>query len=514
VENKTVINIKFRYIAIAAYLYVVIPIMIYFLTWLRPYIGIPMAVILSIGLYVLIKSDYICNRDDIALPRVTLILVFFVFLIWVWLSGQGGFFYQTWDNHSRNAIFRDMIDFDWPVIYPETGNALVYYMMYWIVPALFGKIFGWLVGNISLALWTFLGTIISYLLIVYICKCFTVSRLWLVCIIFITWSGLNILGMVFSTTFGLTQNEMFTFGRLNIGSMEGWLDGVRNGFDSSYLFRSNFDALSQIYNQTVIIWLLVPLVLENRKVRNLAFIGLCMLIYAPIPFIGFLPILLAIAIPWYYRKYKSKSYNEIIKQTLSIPNISAVFTIFIVAVFLFKSNVQTGNIGLFVPIQAFDIVRILTLILFYFMEFGLICIFIYPMYKKDVLFYVAIMTLVIIPIFKVGTGRDLCMNASLPALFLLMIMTINYCKDKNVKVMTPRMICISLALIIAAMSPIFDICKRIEIINLTNRFPIVADRTKTLSNKNIGDYCPDTYLENYLVPNPKSKAFYKYLAKE
>lgn len=506
-------NIKFKNIAISAYVYIILPIIIFFLTWLKWYIGIPMAIILVFGLLVLLKKDYFNNTADISLSIKHLIGISVAILIWTWLSGQGGFFFQTGDNHWRNAIFRDLINFEWPVIYPETGNALVYYIMHWIVPALFGKLFGWTGGNIALFIWTYLGIMIAYLLIIYVTKATSIKKMWLICMIFIFWSGLNVIGLAISDTLGITVTK---FG---LGSAEGWLDYTRNGFDCSYLYRNNFDFLSQVFNQTVVPWIAVPLILENKKIRNFAFIGLSVLPYAPIPFIGFIPIFLVLALPSYVNWIKSKNFKFIFEETFSIPNIVAALTILVVFMFYFRCNVaySTGaggkSFGLFVPIEAFDIQRIFTLILFYILEFGIVAFLIYPMYKKDKLFWAVIFLLIITPLFRIGTGRDFCMNASLAPLFIFMIMTINFLfKENEKKIVSIRRNLLIVVLSIAILSPLGDITLRFHIINNTKQFPIILDDIKTLSNKQLLDEKFGSF-ENFLSPKPESKFFYKYLAK-
>ena len=503
-NKKRTINIPFRYLALAAYLYIITPILIFFVTWLRWTVGVPMAAVLALGFIVLFRTDYLKNKNELSLPVGTLVLIAFAFLLWVWLSGQGGFFYQTWDHHGRNAVFRDLIQYRWPVIYPETGNALVYYLLHWIVPALFGKAFGWLAGNIALALWTYLGVMISFLLIVYLCRGYQRRQLWIVCAVFIAWSGLNVLGMLVSQSLQIcTSGFLFD---------EGWLDFTRNGFDCSYLYRSNFDALSQVFNQAVVPWITVPLLLENRKVRNFAFIGLYVLPYAPIPFIGFLPFFFVMAFPWYRGELHRRNYRGILTETFSIPNCTAAVTIFVTFFFYFRCNLAGGTIGLFVPPEAFDIPRVLTLLLFYFIEFGAVAFLIYPNYKRDALFYTVLISLIVIPLFRIGNGRDFCMNASFAALFTLMIFTAQALLDHPRPWL--RLFALVAALTLAAATPAANIARRTANMIIDRSFPVVADRVKTFGDKNIGDECPDTDLENFLVPDPETKLFYQYFAKK
>lgn len=60
-------------------------------------------------------------------------------LLWGYLGGQTGFFYQNSDWGYRNAIYRDLITNSWPVYYPQKDTALVYYIGHWLVPAALTK---------------------------------------------------------------------------------------------------------------------------------------------------------------------------------------------------------------------------------------------------------------------------------------------------------------------------------------------------------------------------------------
>jgi len=64
----------------------------------------------------------------------------------------------------RNAMFRDIVTYEWPVIYQKNG-AVVYYTDYWLVPALIGKIAGYTIGQVTLLLWGALGLTLTALLL-------------------------------------------------------------------------------------------------------------------------------------------------------------------------------------------------------------------------------------------------------------------------------------------------------------------------------------------------------------
>ena len=270
------------------------------------------------------------------------------------------------------------------------------------------------------------------------------------------------------------------------------------------------DALSQVYNQVIAVWVAVPLFLEKKKIENLAFLGLCVFPFAPIPFVGIFIIFSLYSISLMQSDIKKKNFLWI-KEIFSIQNICAAITILPIFSMFYAMNTATvmnSSSILFVPLKAYDIPRVLTLLLFYFIEFGLFSILIYPMYKKDSLYWIIIVSLIIIPVFKIGGGRDFCMNASLPALYMLMIYVINYLMKLEWNVDNKsKIICCSITFTLAFLSPTSDVMLDISWIRTSETFPIVLDDIQTLSDKPLMEY------ENFLIDTPENTFFYKYISR-
>ena len=228
-------KIEIRKLVLLSYLYMLIPIGLFFLGWLKPVIGILCMLFLSAGFIVFFWQDYKEDRESYYLSYLQIGICIAGIGLFVWLSGAGGFFVQTGDNQGRNAVFRDLIDYSWPVRYTEGNDmSLVYYFTHWLVPALGAKCLGlktgWLTGNILLLLWDFAGIVLSALLIIHLTKAYkSVSKTVMVIGFIALWSGMNYVGHAFSTSLG------FSSGPFNLSSNEGWLDYWRNGFDCSYL---------------------------------------------------------------------------------------------------------------------------------------------------------------------------------------------------------------------------------------------------------------------------------------
>ncbi|MCI1583266.1 MAG: hypothetical protein LKH84_08210 [Clostridium beijerinckii] len=501
------------------YLYILVPIMIFFVTWLKNYIGIPMLVILSYGFYKLYKDNYKYEKKymEISYKKI-LVLILFVFFI-TYLSGQGGFYFQYNDNNWRNAVYHDLIDYKWPVIYENTtGNSLVYYIMYWIFPAFISKVFvnfsnGFIIARIILFIWTFIGIMLVMLLLLNYLKAEKKKAFYIVLFVFLGWSGINIIGSIIYNTLGLSDFALNTY--------LWWTNFIVDNQPYSYMYRSNFDQLASVYNQTIVPWMIVILIMENRRIKNFAFLGLCALPYAPLPFLGIFMFMVAIAIPYYYKNcYEENKYKEAIKETLSIPNICSICTIFIVFFFYFRCNVAysegVGAVknGFYVPLKEYTPFRIITLMLFYILSFGIYMFIIRQDYKKDYLFKVFAILLIIIPFFRIGNLAEFCWNVSAPIYFLVMMYVIKYMikKIEIDKMINYNVVMLIVCLSLAYLNPISQVAFGAKIAIKEKTVLLMTDNVKTFSDKQVFDKNVE-FTYNFVCPEPKEKFFYKYLAK-
>ncbi len=142
-------------------LYLVLPFIIFCMGWLRLSIAIPVTALTLWALWQLFNHLPITSYQSPTSNLHFFLPAFLLTGLWVLLSGVGGYTFQNWDHHWRNAVLHDLITYDWPVIYssPERGpiTMLVYYVGYWLPAAFIGKAFGWQAANFTLFLWTWLG---------------------------------------------------------------------------------------------------------------------------------------------------------------------------------------------------------------------------------------------------------------------------------------------------------------------------------------------------------------------
>lgn len=499
-------KLPFKYVVIMAMVYMILPISIFLVTWTKLYIGLPFTILLVFAAYRFYAKTYKESEDTVVFSNMHLILISVFLALWAWTTGIGNFFVNAYDHVWRTAMFRDLINYDWPVIYPETGNAFVYYLCYWMVPALFGKAFGWTAGNVALLAWTYIGVLIVYFILLHVCNITSSKGLWCAALLLFGWSGINIVAAIIVQILNL---NLYEFG---LGNFISWCDKMFNGYSFNFYYRSNQDALMEIYNQTTPLWITTLLAYDNRKrIENYAFIGMCLFPFAPIPFIGILVLFVAFFI---HELMSNKNIKKDFARVFSIQNVLAIISIAVVFLLFFSCNSTTQGDGggglMLLPFELFDKQRVFMLIAFWIFQFGIIAALIHKEYKKDYLYYVIVLWLMVCPLIEFGKrgGRDFCMNASLPALFLLMCFTIKYVY-KNVldEVLTIRNLAIVCALLLASMSAIGGVAAELDIIGNTGTFPIVNDWVYTLSDKEKEGY------ENFLVSDWENKPFYKFIAK-
>ena len=179
-----------------------------------------------------------------------------------------------------------------------------------------------------------------------------------------------------------------------------------------------------------------------------------------------------------------------------------------------NGDAADSGFGLYVSLKDFNYRYFFVLLLFCFLEFGVYSLLIWKKYQKDMLFWIVNVLLILIPYFRLGSGRDFCMRVSIPGLFILMIYVIGYLFDiqgEFCKNIIAQFLIIVLA--IASLGTIGDYGEDIKEIRATGHFPVVADDVKTFEGHQVYNDPEVWYTINFLTPNPKKKLFYKYISK-
>lgn len=497
-------NIFFQYIIL---FYLCFPIFVFLIGFINLSISVILMLLLLYVIYRLKISEIQCFHYR----SIELLTILFVFLF---LTGHGGFISAGGiDIPWRNAIYQDLIKYPWPVIYEYSDSALVYYITYWLVPAGISYLFdlGETGSYIVLFAWTYLGLTLFFLLI---CDYLKVKKnqMVVVCLIFLFWSGLNILGMLPKSIFAKTAFQIDAYNWFNTWLFAG---GEYNGYPLNYFIRTTFDAVSNVYNQFIPVGIGTLLFLKFKdRIEYYAVIGLLVLPYSPLGFIGIICLMLGMFIYQSNDIICKNGYKYLAKKVFSLPNICASVTILPVFYFYFTTNLMAGNEKysvFYVPLHEYGLMRVGLLLLYYLVYFGIYYFLIYENNKKNPLFWISGVLLIIFPFFRVGAGQDLNMNASIAPFIVVMLLVMKeilYTWDK--KCFYGKQLFLVIALSIAMLTPLMQITNSLRCCYLEGKRAVLLDPHNingTLTDKNVKKF------ENFLSDQYKESIFYKYLAK-
>ena len=140
---------------------------------------------------------------------------------------------------------------------------------------------------------------------------------------------------------------------------------------------------------------------------------------------------------------RSKNVGEFIKALFSPSNILSTILLFPFIGVYFLSNTAVVNAGGIVASNAVETIGKTTTLLeafwiyikFILLEFGIYAILVVRKYKKNPLFYVTIVSLMIFPFFKMGYSTDFTMRASIPAIFMMYIFCIKFLMEEKQEVL-------------------------------------------------------------------------------
>ena len=378
------INVKLSNIMIIGYIYLILPYILFLITWTKYYISIPIILLLLIGIYFLFKDTIINYNKSYIFNLFSLIVLLCSVILIVILLGIGNICTPDHDTLAiREACFRDLINFKWPLIYPKSGYGYVYYFAHWVIPALFGKILGYNFAQIMLILWTSIPIFFTIMLISMYFNKYSNKYIFIITFIFVLHAPLS---LVFNSEI------LFTY------------------------FSSFLGNVSSYYNQGPAIYLMSMLFLHQKNSCNFAFIGLSIGFYSPYAVIGIISFMIVKSIIDIY----NNGYIEL-KNIFSVSNIVFSLTIFPI-LFLYLSSSTTTSDGLKFILSEYKLFYLLEL---FFAKFMLLYILLFKYNKKNYLFYVSFFTIVIVSFIKYSGDHNFH-RVNTTSLFFLTIFLIDY----------------------------------------------------------------------------------------
>ena len=480
------ITISTEWIKRISFLYLLVPFLIFCLGNLKPYLSIGTSLVFA-WLFVKNWRSKTQKSGTYLLSRRNIIYTVLAVLLWVALSGIGGFAFQNIDFHIRNAIFRDLINFSWPVRYytnptdPSIPYNLVYYTGFWLPAALVGKISGWLAANIALYVWTVLGILLTLFLLASKIK-LTIPKLTLLLIFFSGMDGLGTLIKIIAVPNAIDRLWPPIF------HLEWWMPGFQYSSFTTQLF--------WVFNQAIPAWLCMALLFMVGERKNILMIWSLCCFFAPLPAIGMLPYVV-LKIPKELMDSENLNINpkiqsirnffgrlfQDVRALMSIENVLGGGLILGVSLLYFSSNVQFSNTAGSAdqPIEW----------LFYaiFLPFdGLILWWVFKSrYKANLNWYLAGALLIAIPLIKIGSAHDFCMRGSIPTLFMLVLWSAETLAAPGTKARAALILLLG----IGAITPLYEINR--SVYRTASYYLAPPTATEKLAGEQIKIYEPTSY---------------------
>lgn len=404
---------------ILAECYVIGPIVIFLWGWtLLPYAIVGTLVFIAFG-FKLFKS---CKCDDeIRLfskdKRFYWLYAAVIVIAWVYLSGIGGFAYQNGDFWTRNPTYRDLATCSWPVVFdfssqselvrqvcgPNTA-AFSYYFCWWLPACLVAKVFGMgeVARNIVLMLWAVLGL---YLIVYLLCRKLQ-GCIWYIPVMLIMFSGLD------SIPYWIQNNFSESFPWVN--HIEFW--------SQFFQYSSNTTQLFWVFNQSIPIWLLVALMLQQKDARCLGAIAAIAFAYSPWATFGMVP----------YAIYGSAKGKKQFVEAVNVINYGVILLmVCIFGVFYMGGAGDSSSIHFIFSMYKGSKMYVLRYYLeFVFFEALIFFVVLGRTRIRDEYYWVTLIELIIIPLFVVR-DNNFVMRSSIPALFMLMYYVINGMRENK-----------------------------------------------------------------------------------
>lgn len=523
------IGLTYCQLRVAACTYVGLPLLVFLGGFLKCFFALSSVAALLYAYYRVIVAynvEKLHDHETVITPS-TMICVFAFTLLWTFLGGMNGYWFQTSDWNCRNPIYFDLIEFEWPVIYEQNGSALSYYIGHWLPPAFLAKLVFFITGSFRWARffgrmflwgWSSVGlTIIILLLFHYLKVSGRLRRVWAV-VVFVGFSGLDIVGAICK---GNLQEMLSP----QIMHLEWWC--------ARYQFTSMTACVYWVFNQTIVPWIVILCFMMEEDVSNFGFYGVACLLCGPFALVGIAICMLIKMACYWVSRIRSGLWKGMWKKVFSSSNIAMALLVFpFVAAYILTNDAlairSVGNEASAIAktVENASLIRRFfsgeywnkILIGFLVVEVGAYFALVFIERKKEPMFYAILLISVIAPFFRVGTSNDFCMRVSVPVMFILMLYVNDFLqkhftlhpKHKR-KIGSKRFSRQFMAYVLAVCLGIGMVTPVIEVYR--GFYQVLTQGTIRLEDMSIGTFNREKVPLNFGCTHPDAFLFFKYLAK-
>jgi len=377
-------------------LYLYLPLLIFSWGWLRPEVAAAVTALLA-GCAWHFRAEL---RSRFELCRRSLVGTLLVAVGWTVCVGAGGLGYPNGDDwRKHNAVLKDLTLKTWPVVYdyPVAGiegdrHALVFYFAYHLPAAVVGKVAGWKAANYAIFLWTLLGTVLVLLWV----ERLVGGRPGVAALLFVFASGMDALGIL------LRGQRLFA----PTEHLEVWASVWQLSSDTTLLFWVPHQALGG--------WLATALLIDGavraRRSSSALLESFGALLWSPLACIGLLPFAALRLLR------QPREWLRAWPTWTAFPLLGGLLLAFYAAL---RISILPAFVGgeIFGPLAG-------NYLLFTTLEFGLFFWVCRGAASGEwrLLWWIAGVSLALIPFGRIGYYNDFVMRVSIPALFALWLL--------------------------------------------------------------------------------------------
>lgn len=424
-------------LAAGGLLYLGLPNLLFLGTWFKPGAGW-LAVLLLAWLMLAVCSRLKFLETGNGTQNHWMLLL--VATAWTLASGLGGLAYANTDWNFRFAVLRDLSVTAWPPAYPGLDSGFMLMrapVAYYLPAAVAGGFMGVEAALSALVLWTVLGVWIFLRLLPLSDKSVGVRSLQVAVVIL--FSGMDILGY-------FAHVGIFPPWHLHI---EWW--------GQYFQYSSMTTQLFWVPNHALGAWIATALIVRHFGSDGLG--RMLPLLLALLPLWS--PLSAAGALPFAFVHWAWRIRTGKFKRAVDIPvPVAAGVTVAVLPVLLYlAAGAHTINAGTTVSGARFALTDFVAdYVLFVMLEFGLVSLLLVPRDQiMRSLFCVAVVSLLLLPLLRLGPSNDIVMRASIPALLVLLIVVLQMVEQGGRAIATSRRWLLAICLAIGAITPVREI---------------------------------------------------------
>lgn len=421
-DKKAILNPD-HVLVFMALLSVVLPVICFLWGWTKPVIaagGTVCLAFLFIRAYQALKAEFTVSiTEDIKFWWIALASIG----LWCLFSGIGGFSYQARDFLARNPMFRDLCSQSWPIRYelaeqPElirnlfpgaTTCDLVYYYTWWLPVAGLVKVLRLSHEAADALLLAY--TILDVFLIFYCLSNIIKKKSYVMLSALILFGGFDFWVSLLEGIPSLMTKD-FPLPLIPV-DIEWWA--------SRFSYSSNTAQLFNVFNSSLPMWMLVCLLMLLPGNRSRAALGSLAFAYSPFGTVAMVFIVLTDFIGRNDKKWGERIKEIITPENLIVPLMMlVVFAGFYLRVNLGKTSTDGLIFKVYPEKRTFTLLVIFVLVevWVYFLALG-------KKAREFRFYWLTLIGLSLIPLWKVGAANDWSLKVSVPLLFLLMIMMVD-----------------------------------------------------------------------------------------